>query len=763
MPTQPQQRKQVSNATFLRLLLGDIAKQSTPASSPTSRPTTAQTLSQASTTAPEPSAAGITAATPSHHPSTTMPYTHLARPVFPKQDEGHNHAPSRVIGLTAPMSSSQQSSLDSALPAKNRSVHQDRATTLPRETRQSLPPLRPSWGGDCYRPAYASHPLRNDCRDTDTGRGCDSYIPNYTTTPEPAPVPHSPRVRQLSSTATKSLSQHTVSDATDELIARLNKPHPKLLAQAVINGTYQDTSARRSADIYRPAPKSRSVPQRLNSQQLYSTWNMKEFLREANIRHLAYEHEDPDYLAEIMLVNDRKFFQKWDEYKHLSIKELLEEAELENVSIARNKHWEHRPLLMELAEKVAQLAVARYNDLRRAEGVARQATQVRTTVPVNRPLRSNHFPRFINSGKKLKDLALNKKKDAETATKEMKPSVQSSGPRFGQNKQDFKQKKAESRPCLEYKFKMSTGKGSEHTDSGYSTGHTKSSKSPSTSTSTISNSAEDVENNESPIDCSEERTNIQHNNKQDSSKSNAEASSKEHLDSKKRSRSIEDQEQANEQLSKKAKTTPEENVPVRIRKVLRAGRTSTASLNHDEEMKRNADTSATKLQPNPTKIYEINAPNKDNALKIGNRKSKIADVSPSRDVALTDPELSHKCKSWTIDDEDEDFENISPNNTKQGTKRKAKDLTPQFDDDSEDSDSASSTGDDRPKKSSRGKHGSKVRKTAKEPKLRGIPTSKRIPGLPYTQYADGSWKVVKRARPAQRKPAAAEPKYNYIK
>jgi hypothetical protein len=139
--------------------------------------------------------------------------------------------------------------------------------------------------------------------------------------------------------------------------------------------------------LYRPAQKPRSGPQRLNSREEYSTWSKERLLRETNLRRLDYKHEDHDYLAEIMTVDDRKFYEKWDEYHHLRIKELFEEAEVETVTVDRSRYWEHRPLLAELAEKVAQVAVARHNDLLRAEQVARQqASRLRTNAYVDRPL-----------------------------------------------------------------------------------------------------------------------------------------------------------------------------------------------------------------------------------------------------------------------------------------------------------------------------------------------------------------------------------------
>jgi hypothetical protein len=120
------------------------------------------------------------------------------------------------------------------------------------------------------------------------------------------------------------------------VIARLLKPHPKLLAQAAAKAAQQEKKSAlrsRAVDSYRPAPRTRSEPQRLNDRALYLTWSKEKLLREADIRRLSYEHKDPDYLAEILLVNDRKFYEKREEYRLLSIKELLEEAEVETVSL----------------------------------------------------------------------------------------------------------------------------------------------------------------------------------------------------------------------------------------------------------------------------------------------------------------------------------------------------------------------------------------------------------------------------------------------
>jgi hypothetical protein len=638
MSTLPQQRRPPPKPTVLRGL----------ATSPVPQRNTVRAPPQSSNVSPASCVGNVTAATAAPPSSTALPSSLPSRPVSSKQYEGHSYIPPRDVAHRAPESSSQRRSHGNDLPAQDRSVSQTRKTTPPPATRPSQPTVRPWWGGNPQRSAYASRSWRHDGGEykTDTSTAGDLYHLNYTITPE-----HESRsslLRRPASTAAQEPSECNAPNTTDELIAHLLKPHPKLLAQALIRKINQEKSAPRpsTADSYRPTSRPRSEPQRLNSRQAYSTWSKERLLREANLHRLDYEHEEPNYLVEIMLVNDRKFFDKLDEYKSLNIKELLEEAEVETVFIAQNKHWEHRTLLAEVAEKVAQVAVARHNDSRRAEQIARQsASRIRTNAYMDRPSKSRHAP------KKLRDLAHKKSKEAEPAAKRVVEIVaQKSGSHPEQSKQRFEQKKVEPRPSTKQKVTTSNHECHHDTDSGYSTGQS----------------------------------------------------------TKKRSRPAEDKDEYEERRSKKVKGHPADILSARIGKVLRARRSSTASSGHDEQTETKFEGSKTQLPQKSSNRSERESTKTRNANQVGRKESVTAGTSLSQaSVAVTVPGLSRKRKIHSSDGDDNP-EDIPFKPTRQSKKRKTTELISNSDD-SNDSELTSGTEDDLPWNNSRAKHGLRCR------------------------------------------------------
>jgi hypothetical protein len=444
-----------------------------------------------------------------------------------------------------------------------------------------------------------------------------------------------------------------------------------------------------------------------------------------------------------MTVDDRKFYEKWDEYHHLRIKELFEEAEVETVTVDRSRYWEHRPLLAELAEKVAQVAVARHNDLLRAEQVARQqASRLRTNAYVDRPFMSSHAP------KKLKDLAHKKKMEIDPATKSApEPAAYMSESRS-------EQKKAGSRPSRNLK---NMAPKDEDTDSGYSTGRFRSSKS---SMLTSTSHAEDSNKDDSdlPVDRCKYRSSTRNGSKHESSKASSIGSHTESFNTTKRARPTEDKDEHSERPSKKVKGPSADVLSTRVRKTLRARRSSAAPSYHDEQTRTKFEGAKTRLPRTSSTRSEGKANNPSINHQTGTTRASLSQAS----VAAITSEAPHKRKSRSSSDDDEDSKDMPSKRAKHGTKRRARVLAHESDD-TEDSESASSTEDDLPRNNSRSNYGLKVRKTTKEKQLRGVSTSERVPGLPYTQYADGSWKLVKRAQPARRKLSAAQSRYNYIK
>jgi hypothetical protein len=345
------------------------------------------------------------------------------------------------------------------------------------------------------------------------------------------------------------------------VIARLLKPHPKLLAQAAAKAAQQEKKSAlrsRAVDSYRPAPRTRSEPQRLNDRALYLTWSKEKLLREADIRRLSYEHKDPDYLAEILLVNDRKFYEKREEYRLLSIKELFEEAEVETVSLTCDRYWDHDRLVSELVEKVARVTVARHNDLLRAEQVARRQTaQARVSIYADRPSQSPRILKTTSNSQKVRDIVL-KKRDGSTFTRSTgtQPAAEEKKPQPVQRKAGSSREKAEDRSSVTQEVETPKDEGSQQNDSGYFSSHDNSPTLLSASTPS-SIGEDDGDDNAMSINRSKERINTRCS-KQEPSEPVANKLREEHANSKKRARLSEDKEEPEEKPSKRAKTSPDE-------------------------------------------------------------------------------------------------------------------------------------------------------------------------------------------------------------
>jgi hypothetical protein len=346
------------------------------------------------------------------------------------------------------------------------------------------------------------------------------------------------------------------------VIARLLKPHPKLLAQAAAKAAQQEKKSAprsRAVDSYRPAPRTRSEPQRLNDRALYLTWSKEKLLREADIRRLSYEHKDPDYLAEILLVNDRKFYEKREEYRLLSIKELFEEAEVETVSLTCHRYWDHDRLVSELVEKVARVTVARHDDLLRAEQVARRQTaQARVSIYADRPSQSPRILKTTSNSQKVRDIVLEKRNGSTfTRSTGTQPAAEEKKPRPVQRKAGSSREKAEDRSSVTQEVETPKNEGSQQNDSGYFSSHDNSPTLLSASTPS-SIGEDDGDDNAMSINRSKERINTRCSSKQEPSEPVANKLREEHANSKKRARLSEEKEEPEEKPSKREKTSPDE-------------------------------------------------------------------------------------------------------------------------------------------------------------------------------------------------------------
>jgi hypothetical protein len=670
---------------------------------------------------------------------------------------------------------------------RGRNPYPSYATATESSFHRSRQPLRPSWGGNAPRP-YAAQPSLAFDRGADAGRGGGPSRVSHRTPPHLRPGYVD----------------------TDAIIARLLKPHPKLVTQADVKDAQRNGAAPgrrfadrcsptlgRPVDVYRSAPqhhadvycsateaRSEPEPERANDRPRYLAWSKAKLLREANVRRLVCEYKDPKYLANILLVNDHKFFEKLDEYQHLNIEQLLEEAKIERVSLSHHKYWDRDELLSELAEKLAQVAVEHHNDFFWVEQVAkRQPAQAQSSVYSNRPSGSHQVLKMTNKGQKLKDLALKNKGEFELAASTIVrfPSnvvtvstAKENIVRSRRGKKENRQKSTESRSNMEQKNEMFKDKSSQHSDSSYFTGEENSFTSQSTSTTPFV--GDDGDNDELPTDHSKERVNARRNSERDSlSKPVADKLRNEHAATMKHASTIEDKDEPVQKPSKKVKISPTEDVPAPVAKAPCAQQPSSSSFEHDQKFKNNATFGETKLQSKPANKTKDVAPKMCNLHEPHTtikRESKAKKASPSQeDDSVSAPKPNEERRTSTInaeDDEGGDSDEVPTKPTTRGTKRKAeRGLTPESDASSpndDDSGSASSSEDNRPKKKIAVWRGPKVQRTTKEPKkLRGIPVSERVPGMAYKVYADGSLGLIKRSAAARKNFKTAESRYNYIK
>ncbi|KAF2026200.1 hypothetical protein EK21DRAFT_116095 [Setomelanomma holmii] len=290
---------------------------------------------------------------------------------------------------------------------------------------------------------------------------------------------------------------------TDGIIADLRKlqrlPSVRVTSyspEPALHGTSPRVHEERGGkDAHRP----RSIPayrRPLDKPANYLNWTQPKLLSEVSIRRLSYEYDHPAYLAEILTVNDRRYSERWAEIKHMGVKELLEEAEAWDIDIDLRVSKEQGPLLTEIATPMARNAVSMHNDLLRAEEVARRQAESQAGAKVKPLSKASRLAREAAKAKAEKQ-----KKTSPTTKPVKKPK----------------------------------SRNSQHSDSGYATGNTKSSTSPSSY-----GGLED--DDEGPLNRATERVAARRNSKQDHPKPTIASLQSEQTKSKKRAQSTEDED-----------------------------------------------------------------------------------------------------------------------------------------------------------------------------------------------------------------------------
>jgi hypothetical protein len=320
-----------------------VPSKAAPQASPTHRSTTSSTPSLSRSSPPALSAGGSQAvtATPVHltH-SASFSETPSARPWPARSEEGtRRHNTTRPVPKPY---SEDDGPLDYGSAGANHAIHKPHIPTPPPGTIHPLPP----------RPSLAD------------GVCVDGHAPV-----SPVRRPSKPA---KSSPATKSPAE--VSYEADAIVAR-DLPQAALKAKQQL-ASKTPAPRRQYADIYKPGLQE---AMRVWNRHDYSDWSIARLKLEADRRGIVYEHpNDFDYLIDILMVNDNKFFEAQDEYRSFSVNKLLVEAGLLQIDIDRERKWDRYPLCHTIISKLARNAVASHNGLLRAEKVvARQAEEKR--------------------------------------------------------------------------------------------------------------------------------------------------------------------------------------------------------------------------------------------------------------------------------------------------------------------------------------------------------------------------------------------------
>jgi hypothetical protein len=474
-------------------------------------------------------------------------------------------------------------------------------------------------------------------------------------------------------------------------------------------------SHRRTTDTYPSLKSKQQEPRHLGDPQEYAAWGQEQLLREVNIRHLSYEHEDVAYLIEIIIVNDRVFLKRLEIFKHLSIKQLLDEVRYKNISIDFSKHWEHRPLLTLIAEILAQVSVSGHSDLLRAEDLPAQKAQARApaTTMQGRPLRGAHL-----SKAHMINLQIEASKNGTGSEDKPKP-----------------------RPNRNEKNK--DGSGSQGSDSGYSTTKIKFSTSPPTSKG-------DDENDKSSLDRSTEPL-IRRNSRQNSAdlpSPSVHAGSKPRNPSNKHARSTENKDDIEERPAKRTRTSFRNNVAIR-RNPYQARQVSDIASDHAGETKFAFESSSPQSKPDKVDKIKVAKQTSTKRKERVNQETAIPGVETA-DVSMLNKYTPASAAKKSIARKNARKEltdaSLPPDDPSISTPNKSPKRKTLHDEDDEDS----------------GQVPTRKDKKSEKRKPTTISAEERILDQIYTKNTDGSWKRKERAK----KSAAAtkaKPNFNFIK
>jgi hypothetical protein len=128
------------------------------------------------------------------------------------------------------------------------------------------------------------------------------------------------------------------------------------------NGRSRNAANSRGSDSYVASPTKQQRPELLQNRLEYMTCSLQQLLREVSMRHLNYKHAEATHLVQILMIDDKVFFERCKEMKHFTVDKLLQQARSDNLPIHTDRRWELRPPLTRIAEMLAQTAVAQHND-----------------------------------------------------------------------------------------------------------------------------------------------------------------------------------------------------------------------------------------------------------------------------------------------------------------------------------------------------------------------------------------------------------------
>ncbi|KAF1920788.1 hypothetical protein BDU57DRAFT_534534 [Ampelomyces quisqualis] len=592
--------------------------------------------------------------------------------------------------------------------------------------------------GDFYRPSSGSLSPRDSNRrhKIGSGRGGDSYRPGYAD--RTTSLSRSCHVRQVAScpvtqkntAATNpsstigvpSIQAQKVSTPTpqtgairpvEEIIADLLKPHPKLVTQTHAEADKTAEPQRRKADVYRPSQRIRPQPNRLHHRHEYFSWSNIRLLQEVNLRRLKPDPDDPMYLVDILMINDSKFFEMWEEFRSLSVYDLLKEADLWHIEVDFAKRWNQRILLSEIVDKMAQHAVSQHNELLRTEKIARKSTQAKIVGTTTSPSVDSCRSKVTKGSHRLKDRTM-LRKVTEAEVEQEYQAAAAKHDREDSTKKVVSQYKSK-------KTRDATSKKTKSESLGYKSGH----------------KLEKYDKGRPIPALSETKLDKRRCSKQDFRDTSTRRERRNAQVIKKCPLPVGRDEYSEGKFSK----TP---TPTHLEKIFDATDTPSSGKVDNQHSSTELDVvnkHATKEQATPErkKLVSTGAVRSD--------KATLETFSAPNNVATVLPKSFSKRKDrGSDDDEDADSSEEAPlMEVRQTKKRKSSQSSPKVEEDM----------------------GTQKAGAIKQPKMKGIPKFERVQGIAYTKLTDGSYKAAQRIQKlGKMKKAKAEPnkpRKNYIK